>query len=306
VQSRPVVPINIKFNLKKNSLEPSEFILNEDGRIYHLNLKSSEIADTILLVGDPSRVKQISNHFETIEFKGQHREFITHTGTYKGKRLSVISTGIGTDNIDIVLNELDALVNIDFQFRKIKEKLTSLTIIRLGTSGAVQNNIPVDSFLMSTKAIGFDNLLHFYGNVSFLDSGFSEAFVKHTRWNRKNSVPYVVSADDSLVKLFSSEAVINGITATNSGFYGPQGRVLRLPLESSQLIDKIVSFEYKGEKISNFEMETSAIYGLARLLGHRALSLNAIIADRSHRTFSEEPLETIEKLIMHTLSVLTQ
>lgn len=292
--------------MKKTLLEPSELIVNEDGRIYHLNLKPSEIADTVLLVGDPARVERVSNHFETIQIKVHHREFITHTGTYKGKRLSVISTGIGTDNIDIVLNELDALVNIDFEFRKIKEKLTSLTIIRIGTSGAIQDNIPVDSLVMSEKAIGFDNLLHFYGNISFLDTGFSEAFVKHTQWNAKNSVPYVVSADESLVNLFSSEAVINGITGTNAGFYGPQGRVLRLQLETPDLIDKIVSFEYKGKKISNFEMETSAIYGMARLMGHRALSLNAIIADRSHRTFSEEPEETIEKLIIHTLSVLTK
>lgn len=292
--------------MKKTLLEPSELIVNEDGRIYHLNLKPSEIADTVLLVGDPARVERVSNHFETIEIKVHHREFITHTGTYKGKRLSVISTGIGTDNIDIVLNELDALVNIDFEFRKIKEKLTSLTIIRIGTSGAIQDNIPVDSLVMSEKAIGFDNLLHFYGNISFLDTGFSEAFVKHTQWNAKNSVPYVVSADESLVNLFSSEAVINGITGTNAGFYGPQGRVLRLQLETPDLIDKIVSFEYKGKKISNFEMETSAIYGMARLMGHRALSLNAIIADRLHRTFSEEPEETIEKLIIHTLSVLTK
>lgn len=292
--------------MKRTILEPSELILSEDGRIYHLNLKPSEIADTILLVGDPFRVKQVSNQFDTIEFKGQHREFITHTGTYKNKRLSVISTGIGTDNIDIVINELDALVNIDFEFRKIKENLTSLTIIRIGTSGAIQDSIPVDSFVMAEKAVGFDNLLHFYRTTSFLNSGFSEAFVKHTGWNGKNSVPYVVTADESLVKLFSSEAIIKGITATNSGFYGPQGRVLRLQLETPNLIDKIVSFEYKGEKIINFEMETSAIYGLARLLGHRALSLNAIIADRSHRTFSENPRETIEKLIIHTLSVLTR
>jgi uridine phosphorylase len=290
--------------LKRPPIEASELILNTEGRIYHLNLKPSDIASTVLLVGDPNRVELVSKHFDTIEYKGRTREFITHTGTCRGKRISVVSTGIGTDNIDIVLNELDALVNIDLETRQIKTTHTRLTFVRIGTSGSIQPNIPVDSFLMSEKAIGFDNLLHFYGNTDFFDSDFSDAFIRHTHWNAKNSRPYVVSADESLLKLFASEVMYNGITATNVGFYGPQGRVLRLALENPELIDKIVSFEYQGKKITNFEMETSGIYGLARLLGHRAISLNAILADRSNRTFSVKSRETVEKLIEYTLNVL--
>ena len=284
----------------------SELILNPDGSIYHLRLKPDEVAQTIITVGDPGRVAMVSNYFDHIEIVRAHREFITHTGMYKGKRISVISSGIGVDNIDIVLNELDALVNIDFNTRTIKKDLTPLTIIRVGTSGAIQSEIPVDSFLMSHSAIGFDNLLHFYATDGILDAGFSEAFKKHTQWNRENASPYVVKADASLVHLFTSDKMHAGITGTNVGFYGPQGRVLRLSLQDELLNNTIASFSYNGQKITNLEMETAAIYGLAALMGHRALSLNAIIANRSQHTFSTDSMATIDGLIQHTLATLVR
>jgi len=283
----------------------SELILNPDGSIYHLNLKPEDLAHTVITVGDPERVESISKHFDALEVDVHKREFKTHTGTYKGKRISVISTGIGTDNIDIVFNELDALVNIDFETRTIKEDHTQLTIIRIGTSGATQTNIPIDSFLVSETAVGFDNLLHFYGNTPFLDESFSEALIKHTDWSSKKSAPYVVHADETLLNLFSEESFIKGITVTNVGFYGPQGRVLRLPLQDEALNDKIASFTYKDKQITNLEMETSGIYGMARLLGHKAISLNAILANRPNERFSETPKETVDTLIKKTLEIIT-
>ena len=288
------------------SIAESELILNPDGSIYHLNLRPEDLAQTIITVGDPERVESISKHFDALEVDVHKREFKTHTGTYKGKRISVISTGIGTDNIDIVFNELDALVNIDFETRTPKEKHTQLSIFRIGTSGAIQANIPIDSFLVSEAAIGFDNLLHFYGNTSFLNTAFSEAFIKHTHWSSEKSTPYVVNADESLLKLFSEEDFFKGITATNVGFYGPQGRVLRLPLQDSHLNEKIASFSFEGKKITNLEMETSGIYGMARLLGHKALSLNSILANRPNETFSENPKEAVNKLIAKTLEIITR
>jgi len=291
--------------LNKTTLSPSELILNPDGSIYHLNLKPDDIAETIITVGDPDRVSDVSNHFDRLEVDVQKREFKTHTGTYKGKRLTVISTGIGTDNIDIVFNELDALVNINFETREIKKELKQLTFIRIGTTGAIQATIPIDSFLVAEKAIGFDNLLHFYGKTPFLDIEFSEALREHTSWNPKKSDPYVVSADTSLLEQFSSDQIIKGITATNVGFYGPQGRKLRLALEDDNLNEKLESFRYKNQKITNFEMETSGIYGMAALLGHKAISLNAILANRATGTFSNNPKMTVDKLITHTLSILT-
>ncbi|PKA84203.1 uridine phosphorylase [Ulvibacter sp. MAR_2010_11] len=282
----------------------SELILNPDGSIYHLNLTPKDIATTIITVGDPDRVDDVSEYFDTIEVKVQNREFKTHTGTYKGNRISVISTGIGTDNIDIVFNELDALANIDFTTRTVKKNLTQLTFIRIGTSGAIQPEIPLDSIILSEVAIGFDNLLHFYKNDSILDSDFSEAFIKHTNWNSKKSNPYVVSADEKLLQLFSSEEILRGITTTHVGFYGPQGRVLRLPLEDATLNEKIASFTYNRRKITNLEMETAGIYGMAKLLGHRAISLNAILANRATGTFSNTPKKAINTIIQHTLDVL--
>ena len=285
-------------------ISDSELILNPDGTIYHLHLKPEDIADTIITVGDPDRVASISKYFDSLEVTVHKREFKTHTGIYKGKRLTVISTGIGTDNIDIVFNELDALVNIDFETRTIKDELRSLTIVRVGTSGALNEDIPIDSILVSEAAIGFDNLIYFYDSTDFMDAEFSTAFVKYTGWNPKKSFPYVVKADSDLLELFSSEENVKGITATHVGFYGPQGRVLRLSLENHDLNNRIASFDYKGKKITNFEMETSGIYGMSRLLGHRAVSLNAILANRALGTFSNNPELVIDKLIRQTLKTL--
>ncbi len=292
--------------LDQTIIQPSELILTDNNRIYHLDLAPGEIADTIITVGDQDRVDQVSRHFDVIELKRQHREFKTYTGVLNGKRLTVLSTGIGTDNIDIVLNELDALVNIDFSSRRQKSSTTSLNIVRIGTSGALQPDIPVGSFVASEIGLGFDNLLHFYGHdASMVNSEISEAFVSHTQWNSSNSIPYAVQADTELLSKFQSDKIIAGITATNVGFYGPQGRVLRLPLEDPALPEKIASFRFGGKKITNLEMETSAIYSMSKMLGHRALSLNAIIANRALGTFSAQPKQDIENLIEHTLSVLT-
>ncbi len=284
----------------------SELILNPDGSIYHLNLKPEDIATTIITVGDPDRVKEVTKHFDAIELAVHHREFYTTTGMFNGKRLTVTSTGIGADNIDIVLNEMDALVNIDLETRTPKEELEQLTILRIGTSGTIQHDIPVDSFIVSEKAIGFDNLLHYYGNTGFLDVAFSEEFMRHTHWNTNKGIPYVVSADDDVLGMFDSPSFIRGITVTNIGFYGPQGRKLRLSLEDDELNDKMESFRYQNGRITNLEMETSAIYGMSKLLGHRAVSLNAVIANRAKGTFSLDPKETVDQLIIKTLDALTR
>lgn len=287
------------------TIQDSELILNADGSIYHLHLLPHQLAETIIAVGDPERVQMVSQYFDTLESRVQNREFKTHTGTLNGKQISVISTGIGTDNIDIVLNELDALKNMDFKTRTIKEKLTSLDIIRIGTSGAIQPEIELDSFLASEKAIGFDNLLHFYKNTSFCDEAFSEAFVSYCNWHEKKSKPYVVSADEMLLKKFTSEKIKKGITATNVGFYGPQGRVLRLSLEDENMNEKLKKFRFRESGITNLEMETSGIYALAKLLGHRAVSLNAILANRALGSFSKNPEKTINSLIKTTLDIIS-
>lgn len=282
------------------TLPASEFIQNTDGSVYHLNLLPKHLANTVITVGDPERVNAITRYFDKIEFKVQKREFHTQTGTYKGKRITVISTGIGTDNMDIVLNELDALVNIDFKTRSVKDKLTKLEIIRIGTSGSIQEEIPLDSFLISESAIGFDALLHFYDCNHILDKEFSEALTKHMIWPKENPDPYVVNADKELASKFN-EGFHRGVTLTNCGFYGPQGRVLRLKLKDALLNEKLNSFNYSGKKITNLEMETSAIYGLSKLLGHRAVSLNAIVANRVTKEFSENPKKTVDSLIQLAL-----
>ncbi|MBT8261471.1 MAG: nucleoside phosphorylase [Bacteroidia bacterium] len=285
----------------------SELILNPDGSIYHLHLLPEDLADTVITVGDPDRVNLISARFDTLEVKKQHREFRSHTGTYKGKRLTVISTGIGPDNIDIVCNELDALVNIDLKNRSIKSQLRSLEIIRVGTSGGLQPDVAVDSIVSGGIGIGFDNLLHFYGgNKEFLDYNFAKAFITHMNWNPDNAKPYVVHSDPGLLEKFSSEDILQGITTTNVGFYGPQGRVMRLPLHDPDMNAKIASFEYEGRKITNLEMETAAIYGMSRMLGHKALSLNIILANRANGTFSASPRKAIERLVTKTLDILVQ
>lgn len=282
-------------------LGASELILNSDNSIYHLNLLPTDIANTIITVGDPDRVSKVSQYFDTIEVKKGKREFHAHTGTINGKRVTVISTGIGTDNIDIVLNELDALVNIDFESRTIKPEKTTLDIIRIGTSGAIQPNIPIDSFLISKYAIGFDNLLHFYKSEHIQFPTIQSAFVSHTNWSSFKSTPYVVEADTDLVSKFNSEKMQLGFTATNVGFYGPQGRKLRLQTADNDLNEKLASFTHKDLKITNLEMETSGIYGLSCLLGHRAISLNCILANRSTGEFSKNTEKAIDDLIQYTL-----
>ncbi|WP_418603941.1 nucleoside phosphorylase [Hwangdonia sp.] len=283
------------------SIKNSELILNPDGSIYHLNLKPENISNTIIFVGDQDRVEKVSKHFDHIEFKTQKREFKTHTGTYKGNRITVISTGIGPDNIDIVLNELDALVNIDLKTRKPKEKLTSLDIIRVGTSGSLQSNIPVDSFVLSSHGLDLNGMLHAYQIQPICDSELEDAFIQQTNWSPLNARPIVVKNSEVLEKRFTSEKTYSGVTATAGGFYGPQGRVLRLPLQDASLNKKMDAFNFEGICITNLEMETSAIYGLSKLLGHRALSLNAIIANRANGTFSANPRKVVEDLIIYTL-----
>ena len=287
-------------------LSPSELILNADKSIYHLNLLPEDIAETIITVGDPDRVGDVSSFFDTIEVKKGKREFHTHTGTLNGKRISVISTGIGTDNIDIVFNELDALVNIDFETRTLKPNRTVLDIVRIGTSGAIRSDIPIDSFLMSEYAMGFDGLLHFYDSDSVQEPKVSNAFVEHTNWSANKSVPYVVKYDKNLGDKLFSNRIRLGVTVTNIGFYGPQSRVLRLKLSDEGLQDKLASFEHNGIKITNLEMETSGIYGLAKLLGHRAVSMNCILANRANGEFSANPSQSVKELIQYTLKKLTK
>lgn len=284
-----------------NHLAASELILNEDGSIYHLNLRPEQIAETVILVGDQNRVEKITKYFDSVEHKVQKREFHTQTGTYKGKRISVLSTGIGTDNIDIVLNELDALVNIDFETRQIKEKKTSLNIIRVGTSGSIQKDIPVDSILISNLSVGFDTVMHFYQSEHIQLHDFNQALEEHLQINPRNSKPYVVESDASLASHFNSPDVYEGFTGSNVGFYAPQGRVLRLPLYDNSMKDKINSFSFKGKRITNLEMETSAIYGLSKLLGHKALSVNAIIANRATGNFTKDGAKAVDNTIKYTL-----
>lgn len=288
-----------------NKIAASELILNPDGSVYHLNLKPENIGTNIIFVGDQNRVPKIAAHFESIEFETQKREFRTITGTYKGTKISVISTGIGPDNIDIVMNELDALVNIDLEKRTVKTTHTKLNIVRIGTSGSLQNDIPVDSFVLASFGLGFDGLLHSYDCEHILEPAMEDAFIKHTNWSPRKSRPYLVKGSELLIQKLKSDKVFMGVTATAGGFYGPQGRVLRLPLQDLLLNSKIDNFEFDGYKVTNLEMETSAIYGLAKLLGHEACSLNAIIANRANGSFSEDPYKPVEALIVYTLNKLT-
>lgn len=285
-------------------IKESELIINPDGSIYHLNLHPENISDTLLFVGDQNRVEKITKHFDSIEFEAQKREFKTQTGLYKGKRITVISTGIGPDNIDIVLNEIDALANIDLKTREIKEKHTKLNIIRVGTSGSLQKDIPVDSIVMGTHGLDLNGMLHFYDLDGIGDPELEGAFIKFTNWNPNKARPIIIENSKELEKRFESNRVFKGITATAGGFYGPQGRVLRIPLEDPGLNIKIDNFKHKGIRITNFEMETSAIYGLSKLLGHEAISLNTIIANRANGTFSEDPKKAIEDLIVYVLDKL--
>ncbi|MEP2237051.1 MAG: nucleoside phosphorylase [Maribacter sp.] len=285
-------------------LKPAELIINEDGSIYHLNLLPEDIATTIITVGDPDRVHQVSRHFDTIEVKKGKREFHTHTGHLNGKRISVISTGIGTDNIDIVLNELDALVNIDFNTRTLKEEHTTLNIIRIGTTGAIQPDIPIDSFLISKYSIGFDGLLHFYEHDKINYPDIEDEFIAHTSWDANKARPYVLSYSEKLGKLFSDNRIRLGFTATNTGFYGPQQRQLRIKPSQMELMEKLSTFKFKELKLTNLEMETSGIYALAQLLGHEAVSMNCILANRSTGEFSVTPTASVDRLIEFCLKRL--
>jgi len=289
-----------------NKIAASELILNSDGSVYHLNLKPENVATNIIFVGDQNRVPKITAHFDSIEFETQKREFRTITGMYKGTRMSVISTGIGPDNIDIVMNELDALFNIDLEARIVKKSHIALNIVRIGTSGSLQSDIPVDSFVLAKYGLGFDGMLHSYDCEHILEADFEDAFIKHTNWSPRKARPYVVKNSEELEKKLTSDKVFTGVTATAVGFYGPQGRVLRLALEDPKLNSKIDSFDFKGVKITNLEMETSAIYGLSKLLGHNACSMNAIIANRANGTFSEDPYKPVDELIAYTLNKLSE
>ncbi len=292
----------------KSNLAGSELILNPDGSIYHCNIRPEDLADTVILVGDPDRVSRISAYFDTIEIKSQKREIVTHTGSLNGKRITAISTGMGTDNIDIVLNELDALANIDLEKKEIKSSPVQLTFVRLGTSGALQADIPIDSIVASSQGLGFDGLMSFYSNTeSFYSNELAQAFLSDTGWNNKRARPYIVEASEELLNLMTTDSdIISGITATAIGFYGPQGRILRLGLDDHSMNEKLTRFEYKGNRIANFEMETSAIYGLSRLMGHRALSLNTIVANRYAGTFSKDPYSAIDQMIRFALEKLIQ
>jgi uridine phosphorylase len=288
-----------------SNLSQSELILNPDGSIYHLNLVPGDIADNIILAGDPDRVEMISSFFDSVEIKKQKREFITHTGHYRGTRITVVSSGIGTDNIDIVINELDALANIDLGTRKVREEHRTLNFIRIGTSGALQSDIPVDSLVISAKAIGFDGLLNFYeGRNGISDAGFEKEFVEFTGWNSLLASPYVVDSSEKLFRKINKDDLISGVTISTPGFYGPQGRELRLKTADRDLNDKIGRFRYGDYRITNYEMECSAIYGLSKLLGHEAVTICAIIANRSALTYSTRHQETMSRLIKTVLDRL--
>lgn len=286
-------------------IQQSELILNPDGSVYHLNLKPENIAHDIIFVGDQDRVSKITSHFEVIDFSTQKREFKTQTGTYKGRRITVMSTGIGPDNIDIVMNELDALVNIDLETRLPKQELTSLNIIRVGTSGSLHEDIPVDSIVMSAYALGLDNMLRSYNIEQITDYAMEEAFINHTKWDIRKGKPYAIKGSEKLQELIYSPDIHKGITATAGGFYGPQGRVLRLSLQDSELNHKMDNFSFNSNRITNLEMETAAIYGLSALLGHNALSMNAIIANRASGTFSADPYAAVNNLITYVLDKLS-
>jgi uridine phosphorylase len=283
----------------------SELIINSRGAIYHLDLRPEELATNVIVVGDPARVSLVSKYFDKIEAKSQHREFITHTGAIGKKRISVISTGIGTDNIDITLNEIDALANIDFTTREIKQKLTSLNIMRIGTSGSLQADIPVDAHVAGTHGLGIDNLLNFYRlEQNEEEKQLLHSFVTHTQLHGQMGHPYIASASASLMKHFVKD-FHQGITVTCPGFYGPQGRILRLGIRNPDLINSLTNFRFGQHRISNFEMETSAIYSLGKLLGHHCLSVNAIIANRVDKKFSKDAGATVDDLIKKVLTIIT-
>ncbi len=287
-----------------SKIPESELIINPDGSIFHLHLHPEDIGSTILLVGDQGRVEMVSNYFDKIELKKQNREFVTHTGTFNGKRISAISTGIGTDNLDIVVNELDAMVNIDLKHREIKSVTSSLQLVRIGTSGALQAHIPVDSYVLSEYGLGMDGLLNFYDAGSFYEREICAEFIRQTGWSAPLNTPYLIKGSELLFGKLKKDCE-TGITATACGFYGPQGRQLRLKPAVEGLNEKLTAFDFKGLKVTNFEMETSALFGLAKSLGHEAATVCAIIANRIQKQFSKDYKKTVNKLIEKTLNDLT-
>lgn len=276
----------------------SELIINGDGSIFHLHVKPEQLADKVILVGDPGRVSLVASHFDSKECDIESREFHTITGTYHGKRISVVSTGIGCDNIDIVLNELDALANIDFKTRTEKEQLRQLTLVRIGTCGGLQEYTPVGTFIASEKSIGFDGLLNFYsGRNDVCDLPFEEAFKQHMQWNPQLCAPYVIDADKETLERIAVDEMVRGVTIACGGFFGPQGRELRIPLADPKQNEKVESFEYNGYRITNFEMESSALAGLARLMGHKAVTCCMVIANRRAKNVNANYKNSIDELI---------
>ncbi len=286
----------------KNHIEESELIINDDGSIFHLHIKPEQLADRVILVGDPGRVNLVASHFDTCECETSNREFHSITGTYKGKRITVLSTGIGCDNIDIVLNELDALVNIDFTTRTIKDNLRSLQIVRIGTCGGLQPDTPVGTFIASVKSIGFDGLLNYYGKRNEVcDLELEKAFTAHTSWLPQLPAPYVAVADPELLNRIAGDDMVRGITCACGGFYGPQGRRLRIPLADPELNSKVESFEYQGLRITNFEMESSAVAGLSSILGHKAMTCCMVLANRRAHKMNTNYKSDIDTLILTVL-----
>ncbi len=296
---------SIKFYFMKTYFEESELILTAEKKIYHLNLHPDEIADTIIVVGDPGRVATVSKHFDSIDIKVQNRELVTHTGYLNNMRITAMSTGMGPDNIDIVVNELDALANIDLNKRAPKSGHRKLNIIRLGTSGAMQGDIPVDSFVASAYGLGIDGVLNFYKKTSeIIENEMNDEFVKQTNWPGFLAKPYIIKASDGLLKKVAFD-MIQGVTATAPGFFGPQGRELRGELAIPDLNERLTSFEFNKNRITNFEMETSALYGLGKILGHDTLTICVIIANRIAKQFSKDYKPLMEKLITTVLERLT-
>ena len=287
-------------------IKSSELITNDDGSVFHLHLHPEDLADQVILVGDPSRVEMIASYFDQIEVKKSDREFSTITGQYKGHRISVISTGIGADNIDIVMNELDALVNIDLHTKEIKQQKKSLNIVRIGTSGSVQADVPVHSFVISEMSLGIDGVLRFYKNKETVcDADFEDAFIAACHWTPRAARPYAVKASGELVNKLHTEGVtVKGVTLTANGFYGPQGRVLRLPIEMPTVNDEIARFSFGNYKIVNYEMESAAIAGLAALMGHQATTICLIIANRATGDASSNYKPYMKKLVEYTLNSL--
>ena len=283
----------------------SELIFNEDGSVYHLKLKPNNISDSIILVGDPQRVELISKHFHSIEFSVSNREFKTVTGVYKNKRISVISTGIGSGNIDIVLNELDSLVNIDFETRNLKPKLTKLNLIRIGTSGAIQKDLPVDSLLISSKAIDIDGFLNNYKINNDHTYNNADNYLNDYKFNNQKLLPLCFNCSESLFEHFEIISDFSGVTVTCNGFYGSQGRSIRIETSNQNFISEIKKISFSNDRVTNLEMETAIIYGMSKILGHNAISLNAILANRENGTYSLDPNKTINRLILLTLDKLS-